>query len=147
MVRRLVYDFMTLLLLLPATVLFLRRPREIVGAAFAVSLVLLSIEPTGEFWAAIGTVDAFRILSALPYILVVMIGCAFPDGKFSPPWTRFSLLLAPLLYVPMILKVEGYGNFASLTAPAFVALIALMVLRYRKLRVKSAIGVWLTIAA
>jgi hypothetical protein len=49
MVRRLAYEVMTLLLLLPATVLFLRRPREIVTAGFAMSLVLLSFEPTGEF--------------------------------------------------------------------------------------------------
>lgn len=133
MVRRLAYDMMTLLLLLPATVLFLRRPQEIVAAGFALSLALLSFEPTGEFWAATGMVDAYQILSALPYILVLMIGCAFPDGKFWPAWTRFNLILAPLLFAPMILKVEGYGNFAMLTAPAFLALIALLVLRYRKL--------------
>ncbi len=133
MVRRLAYDVMTLLLLLPAIVLFLRRPREIVTAAFALSFALFSFEPTGEFWAAAGMVEVYKFLSALPYILVLMIGCAFPDGKFWPTWTRFSLVLAPLLFAPMIFKVEGYGNFALLTTPAFVALIALMVLRYQKL--------------
>lgn len=133
MVRRIAYDLMTLLLLLPASVLFLRRPQEIVAAGFAISLALLSIEPTGEFWASIQMVDAYRILSALPYILVLMIGCAFPDGRFWPAWTRFSIILAPLLFAPMVLKVEGYGNFAMLTTPAFLGLIGLLALRYRKL--------------
>jgi hypothetical protein len=133
--RRLIYDLMTLLLLLPATILFLRRPREIVAAAFAISLALLSIEPTGEFWAAIGMVNTYRILSAAPYILILMIGCAFSDGRFWPAWTRFSLILVPLLYAPLILTVDGYGNFAMLTAPAFLVLITLLIMRYRELPV------------
>ena len=135
MARRILYDLSGLLLLLPATLLFLRRPREIVAGAFALSLCLISIEPTEEFWAAAGMVHAYQILAALPYILVLMFGCAFPNGRFTPAWSRFSLVLAPLLFAPFMLKVEGFGKFAFLTAPAFPALFAVWALHYRKLPV------------
>ncbi len=130
--RRLAYDLMTLLLLLPATILFLRRQREIVAATFAVSLGLLSIGPTNEFWGAIGLLGAYRIITAVPYILVLMIGCAFPNGRFWPSWTRFSLLAVPLVYLPLISIGVDYSNFSLLTAPAFIALVAILVLRYRR---------------
>ncbi len=133
MARRLGYDLMTLLLLLPAIVLFLRRQREIVAAAFALSLGLLSIGPTNEYWGAIGLLGAYRIVTAVPYVLVLMIGCAFPDGRFWPSWTRFSLIAVPLVYLPLISIGVDYSNFSLLTAPAFIVLVVILALRYRRL--------------
>jgi hypothetical protein len=133
MARRFAYDLMALLLLLPASVLFLRRPREIVAAAFSLSLALLSLGPTNEYWGALGLLGAYNIFSTIPYILVLMIGCAFPDGRFWPRWTRFSLVVVPLAYLPLAPFGVDYSNVALYTAPAYVALIAILALRYGRL--------------
>jgi hypothetical protein len=134
MARRLAYDLMTLALLVPATILFLRRPREIVAQMFAIALALLSVGPTLEFWTGIDWLDTYKIASAVPYLLVLMIAPAFPDGRFVPAWTRFSLVAVPLVYVPLILSAAEYSNFSLLTAPAFLAVIVLLAWRYRTLR-------------
>ena len=134
MARRLAYDLMTLSLLVPAIILFLRRPREIVAQMFAISLALLSIGPTVEFWTGIDWLDTYKFVSAVPYLLVLMIAGAFPDGRFVPAWTRLSLVAVPLVYVPLILSAPDYSNFSLMTAPAFLAVIVLLAWRYRALR-------------
>lgn len=137
MMRRFTYDLMTLLLVLPATILFLRRPHEIVAAVFATGLCLMSVGSTLEYWVAVGMVDVYRIIDSVPYILILMVACAFPDGRYWPSWTRLSIVVMPLIYAPLVFSVTGYGNFSLLTVPAFLAIIAILVLRYRRLRVGS----------
>ena len=137
MIRRFTYDLMTLLLLLPATILFLRRPNEIVAAVFAVGLCLLSVGPTLEYWLAVGMVEVYQVVDAVAYILILMTACAFPDGRYWPSWTRFSIVVIPLIYAPLMFSVTYYGNFSLLTVPAFLAIILILVLRYRRLHVGS----------
>jgi hypothetical protein len=131
--RRIAFDLTTLALLVPAGLLFLRRPREIVAATFALCLVLLTIGPTYEFWAGIGWADFHKSVAALPYILAPMVGCAFPDGRYFPAWTRFSLVLVPLILLPLVPVATHYGNFALLSSPVFIAVTLPLWLRYRTL--------------
>jgi hypothetical protein len=131
--RRLAYNLTTLALLVPALILFLRRPREIVVATFAIGLALLSVGPSYEFWAGIGWTDIHKTVSVLPYILGLMIGCAFPEGRYVPPWTRFSLVAAPVVYLPLIPVATIYGNFVLMTAPAYFVMLVPLWLHYRTL--------------
>jgi hypothetical protein len=133
MARRLAYDLMTLVLLTTATVLFLRRQRDIVACMFALTLGLLSIGPTLEFWTLIGQLEVFKVLSNLPYVLLLMIGCAFPDGRFWPSWTRFGLIVIPLASIPVIASISSAAFFPLFMSPVFLAQLAILTLRYRKL--------------
>jgi hypothetical protein len=133
MARRIGYDLMAALLLGVSAILFLRRSHDIVSGAFALALVLIPIGPTVEFWAAIDALRAYHVLSAIPYILMLMVACAFPDGRFWPSWTRFSIILAPAVLLPAMAFAIEYTQFTLFTAPGFVAVIAILALRYRRL--------------
>ena len=133
MARRLAYDLMTLLLLTPATILFLRRQRDVVAAMFGLALGLLSIGSTLEFWTATGHLGIYKVLSNIPYILLLMVGCAFPDGRFWPRWTRYGLVAVPLISAPAIALISSAALFPLYAAPAFLALLAILTLRYRSL--------------
>src|SRR5205085_5012850 len=78
-----------------------------------------------------------RVADSLPYILILMVACAFPDGRYWPSWTRFSIVVMPLIYAPLMFRVTSYGDFSLLTVPAFLAIIVILALRYRRLRVGS----------
>ena len=133
MARRLAYDLMTLLLLTPATILFLRRQRDVVAAMFALALGLLGIGSTVEFWTAIGHLAAYKVLSNIPYILLLMAGCAFPDGRFWPRWSRYGLVIVPLASAVLLFVVSSGALFPLYAAPAFLALLTILTLRYRNL--------------
>lgn len=133
MLRRIVYDLMTALLVAVSAILFLRRSHEPVAAAFALGLCLIPLGPTIEFWVSIDALKVYQFLSAIPFIALLMVGCAFPDGRYWPPWTRFSLVAVPLISLPLMLLANDYGSFTLYAAPAFLVTIAILSLRYRRL--------------
>lgn len=133
MARRLAYDLMTVLLLIPALILFLRRPRDMVAGAFALALCLISVGPTVEYWSDVGLLRVHAVIANSAFIIVLMFGCAFPNGVFWPSWTRFSPLVMPLVYAPLVLVYGDFSNFLVFTIPAFLALVAILILRYRRL--------------
>ncbi len=132
LLRRVAYDLMTLLMLAVSTVLFLRRSHEPVAAAFAIGLCLMPIGRTVEFWGAIDAFRSYQVLSAVPYFLMLMTGCAFPDGRYWPSWTRFSLI-AVLGFIPAVFSASEDAEFTLFTAPAFIAIVVMLALRYRRL--------------
>ncbi|HSM94439.1 MAG TPA: hypothetical protein VLT91_00245 [Rhizomicrobium sp.] len=133
LLRRIGYDLMTLLLLGVAAILFLRRSHDIVAAAFSLTFCLIPIGPAIEFWSEIGVRSAYEILSSLPYIFLLMVGCAFPDGRYWPSWTRFSLVVVPLVLAPLMFFAAEYSQFSLFSAPGFLAVIVILALRYRQL--------------
>jgi len=133
LLRRIAYDVMTLLLLAVSAILFLRRSHEAVAAAFSLGLCLIPIGATVDFWTSIGAYAFYQYLAAFPYILILMVGCAFPDGRYWPAWTRFGLIAAPAVLTPAISFGSEYGQFLLFTAPAFLMVIIIMALRYRLL--------------
>lgn len=133
MLRRIAYDLMTVLLLAVSTILFLRRSHEIVTAAFAFGLCLLPVGPAIEAWASANALQAYQIVSALPYIPILMVGAAFPDGRFWPAWTRYSLIVVPLILLPAMFRAIEYSQFTLFAAPFFLAIVVILALRYRRL--------------
>lgn len=133
LLRRIGYDVMTLVLLAASTILFLRQSSEAVAAAFSLALCMIPIGPTIEFWTWINALGFYHVLAALPYIALLMVGCAFPDGRYWPPWTRFSLVVVPAVLLPTIFAAIEYSQFTLFTAPAFIAVVVVLALRYRTL--------------
>jgi hypothetical protein len=133
MLRRIAYDAMTFLLLGVSLILFLRRSHDPVAAAFAFAFCLIPVGPTIEFWTSLNALAAYKVVSALPYIPMLMIGCAFPDGRYWPSWTRIAIVLVPVLLLPAMFFVLEYSQFTLLAAPLFLATIIILALRFRRL--------------
>lgn len=132
MARRIAYDLMTLLLLGVSLILFLRRSHDPVAAAFAFAFCLIPVGPTLEFWTSMHALEAYKIVSGLAYIPLLMVGCAFPDGRYWPSWTRFSLVLTPALLIPAMFFVIEYTQFTLIAAPLFLGTIVILALRFRR---------------
>jgi hypothetical protein len=132
MLRRVAYDAMTLLLLGVALILFLRRSHDPVAAAFAFAFCLIPIGPTFEFWTSMNALGAYKVISALPYIPMLMVGVAFPDGRYWPSWTRIVLVLAPVMLLPAMFFVLEYSQFTLVAAPLFLATIVVVALRFQR---------------
>lgn len=132
MARRIAYDAMTLLLLAVSLILFLRRSHDPVAAAFAFAFCLIPVGPTIEFWTSLHALEAYKIVSALPYIPMLMVGAAFPDGRYWPSWTRIALVLVPVLLIPAMFFALEYTQFTLIAAPLFVATIIILALRFRR---------------
>ncbi|HYD73083.1 MAG TPA: hypothetical protein VEF55_08095, partial [Candidatus Binatia bacterium] len=133
MARRIAYDLMTLLLLAVALILFLRRSHDPVAAAFAFAFCLIPVGPTIEFWSSLNALAAYKVVSALPYMPLLMVGCAFPDGRYWPSWTRVALVVVPVLLIPAIFFAIEYSQFTLFAAPLFLATIIILALRFRSL--------------
>src|SRR5262249_55573562 len=133
MLRGIGYDAMTLLLLSVSLILFLRRSHDSVAAAFAFAFCLIPVGPTIEFWTSVGALEAYKVVSALPYIPILMVGAAFPDGRYWPSWTRFALVLVPALLIPAMFFALEYSQFTLFAAPLFLATIVILALRFRRL--------------
>ncbi len=132
MARRIAYDAMTLLLLAVSLILFLRRSHDPVAAAFAFAFCLIPVGPTIEFWTNVHALNVYKIVSALPYIPMLMVGAAFPDGRYWPSWTRLVLVLAPILLLPAMFFVLEYSQFTLMAAPLFLVTIIILALRFRR---------------
>jgi hypothetical protein len=129
--RRVAYDAMTFLLLGVALILFLRRSHDPVAAAFAFAFCLIPVGPAIEVWTSMNALGAYKVISALPYIPMLMVGVAFPDGRYWPSWTRIVLVLAPVLLLPAMFFVLEYTQFTLVAAPLFLATIVILALRFR----------------
>ena len=118
------------LLLTVAIILFRRRPHDAVAATLSLSFLLLA---GGVAFPML--LDQLGLLSksvnmiAFWFLLAVAVGAfgsalfAFPDGRFAPPWTRWAVLLLPLLSLvwipPLILgPLALVQRYRSLTDAA-----------------------------
>lgn len=131
--RSLVYDLMTLSLLVPAAIIFLRRPQDLLAAALSLVLVLLPIGPTHDGWAALGALGPYRFLTGAPLVIALMLGAAFPDGRYWPTWARWSLIAVPIFLIPPYFGFREFGIFGALATPGLLVVAALLALRYRRL--------------
>lgn len=130
--RRIAYNAMTILLLAVSLILFLRCSHDPVAAAFSFAFCLIPVGPTIEFWNSLHALGTYKVVSALPYIPMLMVGAAFPDGRYWPSWTRFALVLVPVLLIPAMFFVLEYSQFTLVTAPLFLATIVILALRFRR---------------
>jgi hypothetical protein len=125
----------SLSLLGSSLVLLHRRPRDpealLLGLAFLA--IAAGVDPPLLMWMSLGVDWMIDILTALWWTLMVIALAAFPDGRFTPSWLRWSMVVVPVLGA--ILLVDRLGDVPSLALAVSVPLLLLaaQVVRYRRL--------------
>jgi hypothetical protein len=125
----------SLALLGSSLVLLLRRPRDPV--AFLLGLAFLAaaatVDPPLLMWLSIGAGWMIDALTGLWWTALVIALAAFPDGRFTPSWLRWSLVVAPLL--GLMLALDQVHQVLTLLVGVGVPLmlLAAQVVRYRGL--------------
>lgn len=116
-------------------VLLRRRPRD--PEAFLLGIgflgIALTVDPPLLMWLSIGAGWVIDVGTGLWWTLLAIALAAFPDGRFTPAWLRWSLVGAPIL--GLVLIVDALGDVLSLLLGVAVPLLLLaaQVVRYRRL--------------
>ena len=108
-----------------------RRFDRPVSMLFSFALLLLGTVGTTIFWDRLSWPAGETIVDAV-WLCLLLIGIpALPSGRYTPPWTRWVLVLAPLGAVAM----AASSGVAPLSEPARMALLgaafACVILRFR----------------
>src|SRR5690242_4628108 len=95
-------------------VLLRRRPRD--PEAFLLGIgflgIALTVDPPLLMWLSIGAGWVIDVGTGLWWTLLAIALAAFPDGRFTPAWLRWSLVVAPIL--GLVLIVDALGDVLSL---------------------------------
>ena len=125
----------SLALLGSSLVLLLRRSRDPEAVLLGVGFLgaAACVDPPLLMWMSIGAgwvIDAF---TGLWWTALVIALAAFPDGRFTPSWLRWSLVVAPLL--GLMLALDQVHELLTLMVGVGVPLVLLaaQVVRYRRL--------------
>ena len=122
-------------LLASSLVLLLRRPRDPEAVLFGLGFLAAAaaVDPPLLMWMSVGTGWVVNVFTGIWWMAMTIAFAAFPDGRFTPHWLRWSLLGAPLL--GLILAFDGLGDFIGLIVGVAVPLMLLagQILRYRRL--------------
>jgi hypothetical protein len=116
-------------------VLLHRRPRDpeamLLGMGFLG--IAASVDPPLLMWMSIGASCVIDVLTGLWWTILVIALAAFPDGRFTPSWLRWSLVVAPLF--GLLLCFDPLLEIISILIGVGVplALLAAQVVRYRRL--------------
>jgi len=116
-------------------VLLRRRPRD--PEAFLLGVGFLGIaavvDPPLLMWLSIGAGWMIDVVTGLWWTALVIALAAFPDGRFTPRWLRWSLVAAPIL--GLVLIFDRLGDVTSLLLGVMVPLmlLAAQIARYRRL--------------
>jgi hypothetical protein len=116
-------------------VLLHRRPRDPEALLLGIGFlgIAASVDPPLLMWLSLGADWVIDVLTGLWWTVMVIALAAFPDGRFTPRWLRWSLVAAPIL--GLILIVDRLGEVSSLLLGVGVPLLLLaaQVVRYRRL--------------
>lgn len=126
----------SLSLLGSATLLFLKRSRDpeamLIASAF-VAMALTTQEPI-FMWLSFGLGWFVNLATYLWWPPIVIAIAAFPDGRFDPRWTRWTVPVA--LVAGIALSTDLLIDLPALVLGAGlpVLLLAMQLVRYRKLK-------------
>ena len=133
---RLFFTLLSSLALLGSSlVLFVRRPRDpeavLLGIAFLGAAAC--VDPPLLMWMSIGAGWAIDAFTGLWWTALVIALAAFPDGRFTPSWLRWSLVAGPLL--GLMLALDQVHDVLTILVGVGVPLmlLAAQVVRYRRL--------------
>jgi hypothetical protein len=122
-------------LLASSLILLLRRPRDPEAVLFGVGFLAAAaaVDPPLLMWMSIGAGWVVNIFTGTWWMAMTIAFAAFPDGRFTPHWLRWSLLAAPLL--GLVLAFDGLGDFIGAFVGLAVPLMLLagQIVRYRRL--------------
>lgn len=131
--------FFTLLcsasLLGSSCLLLYRRPRDpealLLGLGFLT--IAACVDPPLLMWMSIGVGWVIDVLTGIWWAMLVVAIAAFPNGQFTPPWLRWSMIVAPVLGVILMNDRLDQALALSLGLGVPLLLIAAQVIRYRRL--------------
>ena len=135
MAFRLGLSLLTCLILVAcASLLFLRRPSDPVAMLFSFSFLLFagSIDPPLVGWIALGWGTALGIYSAVAWLLLVIGLATFPDGRFVPRALRWTLPIAVVLSIFLMLDQVPLLVQTVIAFVAPLVLVAAHWVRFRK---------------
>ncbi|MDH7973148.1 hypothetical protein QH494_13245 [Sphingomonas sp. AR_OL41] len=116
-------------------VLLHRRPRDPVALLLGLGFlgIAASVDPPLLMWMSIGAGWVIDAMTGLWWTILVIALAAFPDGRFTPRWLRWSLVVAPLLGLLLAFDplMEVFSILIGVGVP--LALLAAQVVRYRRL--------------
>lgn len=125
----------SLALLGSSLVLLHRRPRDPEALLLGIGFlgIAASVDPPLLMWLSLGADWVIDVLTGLWWTALVIALAAFPDGRFTPSWLRWSLVVAPIL--GLILIVDRLGEVSSLLLGVCIPLmlLAAQVVRYHRL--------------
>jgi hypothetical protein len=133
---RLFFTLLSSLALLGSSlVLLLRRPHDPEAFLFGVGFLgaAASVDPPLLMWMSIGAGWVIDVFTGLWWTALVIALAAFPDGRFTPSWLRWSLIAAPLL--GLVLALDRVRDVPALLVAVCVPLMLLgaQMVRYRRL--------------
>lgn len=133
---RMIVSLVTCLTLIAcAILLFMRRPRDPVALLFSFSFLLFAatIDPPLNMWLAAGFGEVFDVYSILAWVCLVIGIAAFPDGRFSPRFVRWVLVLAPIAAIPLCIDSFPMVPAAIIAFVLPLALLLSLGIKYRRL--------------
>ncbi|WP_313538087.1 hypothetical protein [Sphingomonas sp.] len=138
-VRICVRLFFTLLcsasLLGSSCLLLYRRPRDpealLLGLGFLT--IAACVDPPLLMWMSLGVGWVIDVLTGIWWAMLVVAIAAFPNGQFTPPWLRWSMIVAPVLGVVLMNDRLDQALALSLGLGVPLLLIAAQIIRYRRL--------------
>ncbi len=113
--------------------LFVRQRRKAVPAFLSLGFLMTAATDWGTDWTDLGlSVPITYMVDGAGWMLILAALLAFPSGQLSQRWTRFALLLLPLLLFPW--TVSYSDSFVLPFFGAFlIATVVALVGRYRHL--------------
>lgn len=116
-------------------ILLHRRPRDPEACLLGITFLLLAacVDPPLLMWMSLGMGWVIDAVTSLWWPLLVIALAAFPDGRFTPRWLRWSLIAAPLLSVILTANLLGDAGSLLLGVGVPLLLLAGQILRYRRL--------------
>ncbi|MFC3581827.1 PDZ domain-containing protein [Sphingomonas hylomeconis] len=116
-------------------VLLHRRPRDpealLLGLGFLA--IAACVDPPLLMWMSIGLDWVIDALTGLWWTMLAIALAAFPDGRFTPRVLRWSLLVAPVLGIVLMLDSVDETTSLLIGVGVPLLLLAAQVIRYRRL--------------
>lgn len=133
---RLFFTLLSSLALMGSSLVLLhRRPRDPEAVLLGLGFLGIAacVDPPLLMWMSIGAGWVIDVLTGLWWTVLVIALAAFPDGRFTPAWLRWSLVVAPIL--GLVLMFDRLAEVYSLLLGVGVPLILLVgqVVRFRRL--------------
>ncbi len=133
---RLFFSLLSALSLIGSAVL-LRSLRsndsEAMLMSFSFLFMAAVIDPPLLMWMGLNLSAVIDVVTGVWWTLIVIAFAAFPTGRFSPPWLRWTLVFAPVL--GMILALDLVSDFVTMVVgiipPLFI--LSAQVVRYRQI--------------
>ncbi|MGN6376691.1 MAG: hypothetical protein ACTHMG_14220 [Sphingomonas sp.] len=116
-------------------ILLHRRPRDpealLLGLGFLG--IAASMDPPMLMWLSIGADRLIDILTGIWWTVLAIALAAFPDGRFTPAWLRWSVVVAPVLGLILVLDRLGDATTLGIGIAVPLMLVAAQIARYRRL--------------